>query len=690
MRVSLTTALLLFTLTEAQKIKCNKRANGYCYLLRTDSQQSWTEAQNSCFSFGGVLASVRNEATEDVLLQILQENNINYGSVWVGGKMENPLELTGDPEGRWRWLPDPSTEDEIVPTACGADFPTLRRKLDEPAPIDLTILVDGSGSLEAYFTEVKTFVKNVTDLFTIGENDTRVSVVLFGNSAEVQFYLNDHYTKEDVHNAIDNIQHREENTNICAALNVLRKDVLTLEKGDRPSVPNMVIVFSDGVSTLKKDKTIPEAVKAQDEGNSLFVVGVTSAIDLDEIVGMTSPPKQQDFNYWLLPTFDDLQAKSFLHKLRNSICYFQRRKLILDLHTLQNQGCYNDLGSYRDLRDEVTLSGDVTPPNCIAACRNAGYTFAGVQTPDSCYCGFEFGVHGIADRCTTKCTDDDDYVCGGPNKMVVYRADASCNPTQRQNGEFIELSDGCLFVSTGSFDWYSARQVCYSMEGDLMTLGNRGLSDRVSSIISSNAQVPDEAYWVGLYRRMFYWADETSWTLLKYANFGDGEPDLSKGECLTLNGDDGKWYATNCDNSLYYICQFETFQSDLPPEETTTYDLPETTAVSGTLEPGSAGASTNESSDDWNIIYIVLICIVCFLVLAAIIFAVLFARYKMKSRGSGAGYVAGGHKVAPVEKVRAYDARGSAANPGTGDIYADPFDGYSDSNSGNFLVYNNY
>ena len=47
--------------------------------------------------------------------------------------------------------------------------------------------------------------------------------------------------------------------------------------------------------------------------------------------------------------------------------------------SLQFQGCFNDLGSYRDLQYEMALAGDITPLNCMAACKNSGYLYAGLQ-----------------------------------------------------------------------------------------------------------------------------------------------------------------------------------------------------------------------------------------------------------------------------------------------------------------------
>ena len=60
-----------------------------------------------------------------------------------------------------------------------------------------------------------------------------------------------------------------------------------------------------------------------------------------------------------------------------------------------------------------------------------------VQTPDQCYCGNEFGVHGLSDKCTSTCLDDPVYFCGGPSQMMVFRTEG-----QQQRG----LKGGCIEV----------------------------------------------------------------------------------------------------------------------------------------------------------------------------------------------------------------------------------------------------
>ena len=47
-------------------------------------------------------------------------------------------------------------------------------------------------------------------------------------------------------------------TDIGQALRFVRTSVFTVEAGDRPNVPNVVMLFTDGVSTINNDQVMTE------------------------------------------------------------------------------------------------------------------------------------------------------------------------------------------------------------------------------------------------------------------------------------------------------------------------------------------------------------------------------------------------------------------------------------------------
>ncbi|KDR77907.1 hypothetical protein GALMADRAFT_154961 [Galerina marginata CBS 339.88] len=103
---------------------------------------------------------------------------------------------------------------------------------------------------------------------------------------------------------------------------------------------------------------------------------------------------------------------------------------------------YNDSITARALaHNSVNLPvpvprGNMTPEICVAACGNAGFTLAGVEFADECYCGdaLQSNTHPITD-CSVlpsigfsthptstlmRCTGNTKEFCGGPNIVSVY------------------------------------------------------------------------------------------------------------------------------------------------------------------------------------------------------------------------------------------------------------------------------
>ena len=75
--------------------------------------------------------------------------------------------------------------------------------------------------------------------------------------------------------------------------------------GDRPGVPNVAIVITDGISNLNSERTIPEALRAQARGIHIFVIGIGLTGATLEIDSISSTPVQE--NRFLVRTFEELR-----------------------------------------------------------------------------------------------------------------------------------------------------------------------------------------------------------------------------------------------------------------------------------------------------------------------------------------------------------------------------------------------
>jgi hypothetical protein len=82
---------------------------------------------------------------------------------------------------------------------------------------------------------------------------------------------------------IQNMPYHGHRTNTADGLNVMRTELFTGRRGDRPDVRNVGLVITDGESTIKHNMTQLEGQLARDDDIALFVVGATDMINVEEL-----------------------------------------------------------------------------------------------------------------------------------------------------------------------------------------------------------------------------------------------------------------------------------------------------------------------------------------------------------------------------------------------------------------------
>ncbi|CAH1796594.1 unnamed protein product [Owenia fusiformis] len=112
---------------------------------------------------------------------------------------------------------------------------------------------------------------------TIGINDTRVAALTFNKGTQHQFYLDKYDNKNDITNAIDSIPTAPVGcrTHTFNALKKIAEDYLSLlENGQRAERPDIVVLFTDGVTypIKKQHKTLEYAQALKDMGVLVFIV----------------------------------------------------------------------------------------------------------------------------------------------------------------------------------------------------------------------------------------------------------------------------------------------------------------------------------------------------------------------------------------------------------------------------------
>jgi hypothetical protein len=114
-------------------------------------------------------------------------------------------------------------------------------------------------------------------------------------------------------------------------------------------------------------------------------------------------------------------------------------------------GCYTDVVGARTLPLLETVEGGgqtLTIEKCTAACQADGFTYAGVEFAQECYCGNTLQNGGKpapdGDRfCNMACTGDDDEVCGGPNRLNLFKFEVPPSTTSTSSSTTTTSTPTC-------------------------------------------------------------------------------------------------------------------------------------------------------------------------------------------------------------------------------------------------------
>ena len=184
--------------------------------------------------------------------------------------------------------------------------------------IDIIFLVDTSTSVKKKnVRHVITFIKELLSEAEIDQGIVRVGMATFSTNVHIHFHLNSYETKAQILAAVDNITFAKGDTNTASALFLVRKQMLTAEKGDRPKAKNIIIVITDGVSNVNTYRTVVEAQLAREAGAHIFAIGVGLA-ETTELQGIASYPS--DDNTFTVANFGDLVEFETLKDRLFEIC----------------------------------------------------------------------------------------------------------------------------------------------------------------------------------------------------------------------------------------------------------------------------------------------------------------------------------------------------------------------------------
>lgn len=172
---------------------------------------------------------------------------------------------------------------------------------------DIVAVVDSSGSMGVgNWNRMRDFFIELLKMITISRDGNHIGFVKFSDDAINEFFLNTYYTVEEIEKAP--LNYVSGYTNTAAGLERMLREQFTSENGDRPGIPNIAILMTDGPSNRRQSETIPLAQEAHARGIFVFVIAITHRISEAEVKAISSPPHEEYKNWITIGDFSDLQA----------------------------------------------------------------------------------------------------------------------------------------------------------------------------------------------------------------------------------------------------------------------------------------------------------------------------------------------------------------------------------------------
>ncbi|CDQ64432.1 unnamed protein product [Oncorhynchus mykiss] len=269
-----------------------------------------------------------------------------------------------------------------------ADFqlnsnPALEQKC-KSGPVDLVFIIDSSRSVRPHeFETMRKFMIDIIHTLDVGSNATRVGLVQYSSQVQNEFSLKTHAKLQGMVKGINEIIPLAQGTMTGLAIKYVMNHAFTAAEGDRPKVPNVAVIVTDG---RPQDRVAEVAAEARDKGIEIYTVGVARA-DMTSLRAMASPPFED--HVFLVESFD------LIHQFG---LQFQDKLCGMDLCLESDHGCEHlcesSPGSFHCLcRPGYTLNKDSKTCTAIDLCAEGKHDCeqSCIPSPGAFTCGCNIG-----------------------------------------------------------------------------------------------------------------------------------------------------------------------------------------------------------------------------------------------------------------------------------------------------------
>jgi len=185
---------------------------------------------------------------------------------------------------------------------------------------DIVFDLDASGSIEDTNFQlmtrfVMTVVQNLNVVSQPGDTGAEIGLMTFNETVWIHFNLNTYTNKDQLVNAIF-VPYTGGKTNTANSIRVADSQMFTASNGDRQSVPNVLVVITDGLSN-DPNATWQQAMATRANNISIIAVGIGNQVDDNELRAIASDPL--DFNVLHATNYSTLSAE-LNNKLQAALC----------------------------------------------------------------------------------------------------------------------------------------------------------------------------------------------------------------------------------------------------------------------------------------------------------------------------------------------------------------------------------
>jgi len=157
---------------------------------------------------------------------------------------------------------------------------------------------------------MKNFVNNLLLQSNLGQTGVRVGLITYNRRPQLRFHMNEMKNHKQAMDAVDSIVYTGRGTNTGQAIKWVVDNAFKPEFGDRPEVPNKVLLITDGRA---RD---PPVLKVQStrlqEQATVYALGIGKQIDYVELNRIASKPSERHVLY--VDSFSFLERASINKK----------------------------------------------------------------------------------------------------------------------------------------------------------------------------------------------------------------------------------------------------------------------------------------------------------------------------------------------------------------------------------------